>query len=142
MACQKPKQIHRAVVNKMTNSVFATSKTSFRTNLKGVNNAYLRGNNFWFNPEDYGHSADQNLHVDFRWGNDRFFLVEQIGSTNGGANWASVQITKYHSNEVVYHDSYHDGNGAWQTGDAADARCEYSELTNYILKVLRAYVDL
>jgi len=117
----------------MTN--FATSKTSFRTNLRGINAAYLSGNDFWFNAED------QNLHVDFNWGGNRFFLVENIGYTNGGASWASVTIAKYGSDEVVYSDSFHDGNGAWQTGDSSDARCEYSALTNYILKVLRAYVE-
>jgi hypothetical protein len=141
MACQKPKQIHRAVVNKMTNSVFATSKTSFRTNLKGVNNAYLRGNNFWFDAAQYGHDENQNLHVDFRWRDDRYFLVENIGYTNGGASWSRVTITKYGSDEVVYSDSYHNGSGAWQTGDGADARCEYSELTNYVLKILSSYVE-
>lgn len=141
MACQKPKQIHRAVVNKMTNSVFATSKTSFRTNLKGVNNAYLRGNDFWFDAAQYGHDENQNLHVDFRWRDDRYFLVENIGYTNGGASWSRVTITKYGSDEVVYSDSYHNGNGAWQTGDGSDARCEYSELSRYILKILRSYVE-
>jgi hypothetical protein len=141
MACQKPKQIHRAVVNKMTNSVFATSKTSFRRNLRGVNAAYLSGNNFWFNPEDYGQQADQNLHVDFHWKSNRYFLIEENGYTNGGASWSRVTITKYGSDEVVYSDSYHNGSGAWQTGDGTDARCEYSELTNYVLKILSSYVE-
>ena len=123
----------------MTN--FATSKTSFRTNLRGINAAFLSGNDFWFNAEDFGHSPDQNLHVDFKWGGNRFFLVENIGYTNGGASWSRVTVTKYGSDEVVYSDSFHDGNGAWQTGDSSDARCEYSDLTNYILKVLRSYVE-
>ena len=126
------------MVNKVTN--FATSKTSFRTNLRGINTAFLSGNDFWFNAEDFGHNPDQNLHVDFNWGGNRFFLVENIGYTNGGASWSSVTVTKYGSNEVVYSDIFHDGNGAWQTGDSSDARCEYIDLTNYILKVLRAYV--
>ena len=139
MASQKPIQNHRAVVNKMTN--FAKSKTSFRSNLKGVNAAFLSGNDFWFDASQYGHDPDQNLHVDFNWGGNRFFLVENIGYTNGGANWSRVTITKYGSDEVVYSDSYHDGNGAWQTSDGSDSRCEYSELTNYIIKILSAYVE-
>ena len=129
-------------MNKMTNSVkFATSKTSFRINLKGVNNAYLRGNDFWFDASQYGNNPDQNLHADFNWGGNRFFLVENIGYTSSGASWSRVTITKYGSDEVVYSDSFHDGNGAWQTGDSSDARCEYSDLTNYILNVLSAYVE-
>ena len=116
---------------------FANSKTSFRINLRGINAAFLSGNDFWFNAEDFGHNPDQNLHVDFNWGGNRFFLVENIGYTNGGASWSSVKVTKYGSDEVVYSDSFHDGNG----GDSSDARCEYSDLTNYILKVLRAHVE-
>jgi hypothetical protein len=124
---------------KVMKNLFA-SKTNFRKNLQRVNAAYLRGNDFWFNPEDYGHSADQNLHVDFVLKGNRYFLVENIGYTNGGASWASLTITKYGSDEVVYYDKNHDGNGAWQTGDGSDARCEYSDLTNYILKTLRSYL--
>ena len=119
---------------------FATSKTSFIKNLISINDAYLRGNDFWFDASQYGHDPDQNLHVDFNWGGNRFFLVENIGYTNGGASWSRVEITKYGSDEVVYSDSFHDGNGAWQTSDGSDARCEYSELTRYILKVLSAYL--
>ena len=139
MASQKPIQIHRAVVIIMTN--FAKSKTSFRKKLHGVNVAFLKGNDFWFDAAQYGQNPDQNLHVDFNWGGNRFFLVENIGYTNGGASWSSVTITKYGSNEVVYNDNYHDGNGSWQTSDGSDARCEYSELTNYILTILSAYVE-
>ena len=135
-----PKQIHRAVVKKMT-TTFAKTKTSFRTNMKSVNSAYYSGNDYWFDAAQYGHDPDQNLHVDFTWGSTRLFLVEHIGYTNGGASYANTVITKYGSNEVVYSDCYHDGNGAWQTGDGSDARSEYSELTKYILKVLRAYVE-
>ena len=120
---------------------FATSKTSFIKNLISINDAYLRGNDFWFDASQYGHDPDQNLHVDFDWGGNRFFLVENIGYTKGGASWSRVTVTKYGSDEVVYSDSFHDGNGAWQTGDSSDARCEYSDLTNYILKVLRSYVE-
>ena len=119
---------------------FATSKTSFIKNLISINDAYLRGNDFWFDASQYGHDPDQNLHVDFNWGGNRFFLVENIGYTNGGASWSRVEITKYGSDEIVYSDSFHDGNGAWQTSDGSDARCEYSELTRYILKVLSAYL--
>ena len=119
---------------------FATSKTSFIKNLISINDAYLRGNDFWFDASKYGHDPDQNLHVDFNWGGNRFFLVENIGYTNGGASWSRVEITKYGSDEIVYSDSFHDGNGAWQTSDGSDARCEYSELTRYILKVLSAYL--
>ena len=119
---------------------FATSKTSFIKNLNSINDAYLKGNDFWFDASQYGQNPDQNLHVDFNWGGNRFFLVENIGYTNGGASWSRVTITKYGSDEVVYSDYYHDGNGAWQTGDSSDARCEYSELTNYIIKILSAYV--
>ena len=117
------------------------TKTSFRKNLNGINAAFLSGNDFWFNAADYGNNPDQNLHVDFNWDGNRYFLVENIGYTNGGASWSRVTVTKYGSDEVVYSDSFHDGNGAWQTGDSSDARCEYSDLTNYILKVLRSYVE-
>lgn len=123
-----------------TQTNFPNSKTSFRTGLQGIEAAFLSGNNFWFDAEEFGHNPDQNLHVDFQWGGNRFFLIEEIGYTNGGASWASVTITKHGADEVVYSDNFHDGNGAWQTSDGSDARCEYSELTNYMLKVLRSYV--
>ena len=129
MVCQIPIQIHRAVVNKMIET-----KTSFKTKLCGVNAAYLKGNDFWF--EDYG---DYNLHVDFHWNGDRFFLIEYTGYTQSGASWSCTKIFKYGSNEVVYSDSYHDGRGAWPH-DGDSAKCQYSDLTEYILKVFKSYI--
>lgn len=137
MACQKPKQKPQGSGEKMTK--FSNSKTNFKKKLQGVNAAFLSGNDFWFNAEDYGHDPDQNLYIDFYWDDNRFFLVENIGYTNGGANWSSVTIKKYGTDEVVYNDYSHDGNGAWQTGDSS--RYNYSDLTNYILKILRSYVE-
>lgn len=120
---------------------FATSKTAFRKRLQGVNKAYYQGNDLWFDAAQYGQDPDQNLHVDFVWGGHRFYLLERIGYTNGGASWSSVTVYQYGTDKVVYSDCYHDGNGAWQTSDSEDARCSYTELTEYILQVFRGYVE-
>jgi hypothetical protein len=111
----------------MTNKNFATSKNSFRKNLQGVNNVFVNNND--------------TLNVDFIWNGHRFFLAEEHNVTNGGASFSNLKITKYGSNEVVYSDYYHNGKGAWQTCDSAEYAADYNDLTEYILKVFRSFLE-
>jgi len=108
---------------------------SFMDGIGTIRKAYLYGNNFWHQPD-----SDVNLHVDFSFNGKEYQLKEELGSTNGGASFANVTIKDKTTNEVVYHDYFHDGNGAWQTNDGNDAACYYTSLTNQVLRLFRKYV--
>lgn len=89
------------------------------------------GNEYWCESDE-----DVNFYATFQVGNNQFNLSETVGYTNGGASWSSVCVTNSKS-EIVYSDSYHNGNDAWQVGDSFSSKCDYNDFTNQLLTLLK-----
>jgi len=106
-----------------------------------IESAYKDGNDFHFDAAQHGCNPDQNIEAVLLFSVEKYNLSERIGSTNGGASYSSISIKNAITGELVYSDSFHDGRGAWQTGDSDDARCEYTELTLHIIRRIEDFIS-